>query len=159
MHPQIARDLMTQRQAELLRRAETIRLRDAGRQGRPAHHRAGGSPSPRPGWPLARRFRGHLPWVRLRASRGAAGSRGEITRPGVFLEESAAFGFRTYLTAAEAGQLMREWSQALAGFADRVDDPARRPVDAVLFEVVVLGRPAPDLAGTARGLPGPGRAR
>jgi hypothetical protein len=41
----------------------------------------------------------------------------------------------------------------LAGFGDR-RDPSQRPDGAVLFELVVLGRPVPDLVGAARGLPG-----
>jgi hypothetical protein len=158
MHPEIARDLMAQRQAELLRRADMARMRHACRRPRPVRQVRGISPSLRPRWRLARRLRGRLPWGQPRASCGAAGVLEQITLPGVFLDGPEAFGLRTYLTAAEARQLTREWSQVLAGFADRVDDPARRPADAVLFEVVVLGRPAPDLAGTARGLAGPGRA-
>lgn len=154
MHPEIARDLVAQRQAGLLRRAETARLREAGRQARLVRQRGGGSPPPRLGWRLTRRLWGPLlrrPLLRRPLP--------PARQPGVFLEGPDAFGLRTYLTAAEARQLAREWSQALAGFADRVDDPARRPADAVLFEVVVLGRQAPDLAGAVRGLAGPGRAR
>jgi hypothetical protein len=45
----------------------------------------------------------------------------------------------------------------LARFGDRAEDPSRRPDDAVLFEVVVLGRQVPDLVAAGRGLPGPGR--
>jgi len=69
-----------------------------------------------------------------------------------------AFGLRTYLTAAEARQLAADWAGLLAAFADRVDDPRRRPAGAVPFELVVLGRQVPDLVGAARGLPGPDRA-
>ena len=61
-------------------------------------------------------------------------------------------------TAAEARQLAADWAGLLAAFADRVDDPRRRPAGAVPFELVVLGRQVPDLVGAARGLPGPGQA-
>ena len=73
---------------------------------------------------------------------------------GVFLAGPDAFGFRTYLTADEARQLAADWVAELARFGDRAQDPSRRPDDAVLYEVVVLGRPVPDLVGAARGLPG-----
>ena len=72
---------------------------------------------------------------------------------GVFLAGPDAFGFRSYLTADEARQLAADWAGLLARFGDRAEDPSRRPDDAVLFEVVVLGRQVPDLAGAARGLP------
>jgi hypothetical protein len=67
--------------------------------------------------------------------------------PGVFLAGPDAFGFRTFLTPAEARKLAADGAELLAQFADRVDDPARRPDGAVPFELVVLGRPVPELAG------------
>jgi hypothetical protein len=67
--------------------------------------------------------------------------------PGVFLAGPDAFGFRTFLTPAEARKLAADWAELLSQFADRVDDPARRPDGAVPFELVVLGRPVPELAG------------
>jgi hypothetical protein len=73
----------------------------------------------------------------------------------VFAAGPEAFGLRTYLTAAEARQLAADWAALLAAFADRIGDPSRRPAGAVPFELVVLGRQVPDLAGAARGLPGP----
>jgi hypothetical protein len=76
----------------------------------------------------------------------------------VFVAGTEAFGVRTYLTPAEARQLAADWADLLAAFADRVDDPSRRPAGAVPFEVVVLGRQVPDLTGAGRGLPGPGQA-
>lgn len=156
MHPEFARRLMAQRQAELLRKAELARQRDLARQAQPVHRGrelpgAAGPPYSRRGWWLAL-WRG----APRPGSRAAAGSRGEVGLPGVFLEGREAFGFRTYLTAAEARQLAKDWSDLLRPFADRVDDPARRPAGAVPFEVVVLGRQVPDLAGAGRGLPGPG---
>ena len=78
--------------------------------------------------------------------------------PGVFAAGPEAFGLRTYLTAAEARQLAADWAGLLSAFADRVDDPRRRPAGAVPFELVVLGRQVPELVGAARGLPGPDRA-
>jgi hypothetical protein len=79
----------------------------------------------------------------------------------VFGAGPEALGVRTYLTAAEARQLAADWADLFAEFADRVDDPSRRPPGAVPFEVAVLGRRVPDLAGgrpwAARA--GPGRLR
>lgn len=69
------------------------------------------------------------------------------TEPGVFLAGPDAFGFRTFLTPAEARKLAADWAELLTQFADRVDDPGRRPDGAVPFELVVLGRPVPELAG------------
>ena len=79
---------------------------------------------------------------------------GPLVGLGVFLAGPDAFGFRTYLTADEARQLAADWVGLLDGFGDRAEDPSRRPDDAVLYEVVVLGRPVQDLVGAARGLPG-----
>ncbi len=69
------------------------------------------------------------------------------SRPGVFLAGPDAFGFRTFLTPAEARTLAADWAELLAQFADRVEDPAQRPDGAVPFELVVLGRPVPELVG------------
>ena len=69
------------------------------------------------------------------------------SEPGVFLAGPDAFGFRTFLTPAEARKLAADWADLLSQFADRADDPAQRPDGAVPFELVVLGRPVPELAG------------
>jgi hypothetical protein len=59
-----------------------------------------------------------------------------------------------YLTPDEAREFGTELDRLYRRFYDRVDHPERRPDGAVLFEVVVLGRQVPDLAGAVRGLPG-----
>jgi hypothetical protein len=69
------------------------------------------------------------------------------SRPGVFLAGPDAFGFRTFLTPAEARTLAAGWAELLAQYAGRVEDPAQRPDGAVPFELVVLGRPVPELVG------------
>jgi hypothetical protein len=142
MHPEIARSIAEQHRAELRRLAW---LRRTAQQQRAARGRRLAAPP----WLAA----GRPLWSRRR--RGGAG---RAVLPGVFLDRPDAFGFRTYLTAAEAGQLAREWADSLSRFADRVDDPASRPAGAVPFEVLVLGRQVPDLAGAARSLPGPASA-
>jgi hypothetical protein len=65
---------------------------------------------------------------------------------------------RTYLTAEEARQLGRECSGLFARFHDRLDHPARRPADAVPFEILVLGFPVRQLAGAAPAHARPGSA-
>ena len=87
------------------------------------------------------------PWRRRARAAGAP----QTAPLGVFLAGPDAFGFRTYLTADEARQLAADWVGLLDGFGDRAEDPSRRPDDAVLYEVVVLGRPVQDLVGAARG--------
>jgi hypothetical protein len=145
MHPEISRRYGEQHRAEMHRQAERWRPAAQLRRPKPARLamlRAAG--------PLVAR---RLParW-RRRARRGADAPQ---TAPlGVFLAGPDAFGFRTYLTADEARQLAADWVSLLAGFGDRAEDPSRRPDGAVLHEVVVLGRPVPDLVGAARGLPG-----
>jgi hypothetical protein len=125
-----------------------------------------GRPAPRaPGHPGPGARGARLPVVRrlaarptpARPRRAQPGAPGAL--PGVFAAGPEAFGVRTYLTAAEARQLAADWAALLTAYADRVEDPRRRPADAVPFELVVLGRQAPDLVGAARGLPGPGGAR
>jgi hypothetical protein len=152
MHPEIARSIAEQRQAELWRLAQLGRLarqqreaRSQAAQDRPAAGRRR-TPRRRPA-PAKLMAAGWRVLPRRRREPG-------IRPPGVFLDRPDAFGFRTYLTAAEARQLARDWSDSLGRFADRVDDPASRPAGAVPFEVVVMGRQVPDLAGAARGLPG-----
>ncbi len=165
MHPEIARSLSAQRRAELHRLAGRHRL---ARRQRLAARRRGGEHSVTAARPAAarlavRRLLARLPVIgpsgaRPGQGRGpAAGSR-DIALPGVFVAGPEAFGVRTYLTAAEARQLAADWADLLAAFADRVNDPSRRPPGAVPFEVVVLGRQVPDLAGAGHGLPGPGQA-
>ena len=75
---------------------------------------------------------------------------------GVFLDGTEAYGFRIYLTPAEARRLARDCSRLAGRYADRLDDPRRRPADAVPVEVVVLSRRLPEPAGAGRGLPGAG---
>jgi len=145
MHPEIALSIQAQRAADLHRRAERQRLTA---QCRAAGRRSAG-PLARLRPLLARRPAERRPLP------GAAGA----APPGVFAAGPEAFGVRTYLTAAEARQLAADWAGLLAAFADRVDDPSRRPAGAAPFELVVLGRQVPDLAGAARGLPGPGQSR
>ena len=142
MNPEISRRHGEQYRAELHRQAERRRVAAQLRRPRPARLavlRAAG--------PLVAR---RLPGLRRRAGAGAP----QAAPLGVFLAGPDAFGFRTYLTADEARQLAADWVAQLAGFGDRAQDPSRRPDDAMLYEVVVLGRPVPDLVGAARGLPG-----
>lgn len=147
MHPEIARSMTAQRTAELHRLAERRRLA--------TQCRAAGRPSATSR--LLARLRPVM--VRHAAARpGAVQAAAAGAPPGVFAAEPEAFGLRTYLTAAEARQLAADWAGLLAAFADRVDDPRRRPAGAVPFELVVLGRQVPDLVGAGRGLPGPSRA-
>jgi hypothetical protein len=141
MNPEISRRYGEQHRAELHRQAERRRVAAQLRRPKPARlamFQAVGPPM------------GRLP--RLWRRRGAGAPQ---TAPlGVFLAGPDAFGFRTYLTADEARQLAADWAAMLARFGDRAEDPSRRPDDAVLYEVVVLGRPVQDLVGAARGLPG-----
>jgi hypothetical protein len=145
MNPEISRRYGEQHRAELHRQAERRRVAAQMRRPKPARlamFRAVG--------PLVGRLR-----LWQRRARGAGAPQ---TAPlGVFLAGPDAFGFRTYLTADEARQLAADWAAMLARFGDRAEDPSRRPDDAVLFEVVVLGRQVPDLVAAGRGLPGPGR--
>jgi len=139
MHPEIARSIASQRTAELHRLAERQRLA--------AQCRAAGRPSAASRLlarlrPLVARQPAARP---VPAQAVAAGD-----PPGVFAVGPEAFGLRTYLTAAEARQLAADWAGLLAAFADRIDDPSRRPAGAVPFELVVLGRQVPDVAGVAR---------
>jgi hypothetical protein len=156
MHPEIARSLAAQRQSELRRLAGHHRL--ARRQ-----RRTGRWPDGRAPVIAVRRLLARLPVIGLSGARpgqgrGPAAGPRDIELPGVFAAGPEAFGLRTYLTPAEARQLAADWADLLAAFADRVDDPSRRPEGAVPFELVVLGRQVPDLAGAAHGLPGPGQA-
>jgi len=156
MHPEISRSIAAQHMAELHRRAERERL--------VAQYRRAGGRRPAAAGPLARvrLAAAHLPLRRLpgvrawvaRPGRMPAAARHRPALPGVFAAGPEAFGLRTYLTAAEARQLADDWASLLSKFADRMEDPSRRPPGSVPFEVVVLGRQVPDLAHTARGLPG-----
>jgi hypothetical protein len=147
MHPEISRRYGEQHRAELHRQAEQWRLAAWSRRPRPAR--------------LARLWaaglfaarRGPARWRR----RGHGAGAPQAAPLGVFMAGPDAFGFRTYLTTDEAHQLAADWAAMLARFGDRAQDPSRRPGDAVLFEVVVLGRQVPDLMGAGRGLPGPDR--
>jgi hypothetical protein len=134
MHPEIARRLGEQHRAELRRQAERRHMAAQLRQPKPAR--------------LTRLLTAALPALRRRPR--------ETTLPGVFLAGPEAFGLRTYLTGDEARQLAADWADLVGRFGDRVEDASRRPVGAVPFEVVVLGRRVPDLAGAAGGPAGPG---
>ena len=159
MHPEIARSIAAQHHTELRRQAGIHRLASRRRLAmrglatiRLATIRLGRAP---------RRPALRLPVISLAGPRPDQARRPAAGAPdigGVFLAGPEAFGLRTYLTPAEARQLAADWAELLAGFADRVDDPSRRPDGAVPFEVVVLGRQVPDLAGAGRGLTGPGQA-
>lgn len=145
MHPETARIFAAQRRAELGHQASLHR--HAARQRGLRRH-------PVASWPPA--------VSRLWAAMRPAARRPPVARPGrdvalpgVFEAGPEAFGFRTYLTAAEARQLAADWAELLSEFADRADDPSLRPAGAVPFEVVVLGRQVPDLAGIGPGRPGP----
>ena len=147
MHPEISRRYGEQYRAGLRRQAERWHVAAQLRRPKPARlarFRAMG--------PLVAR---RLPALWRRRAHGAGAP--QTTPLGVFLAGPDAFGFRSYLTADEARQLAADWASLLARFGDRAEDPSRRPDDAVLFEVVVLGRQVPDLVGAARGLPGPAR--
>ena len=135
MHPEISRRYGEQHRAEMHRQAERWRAAAQLRRRKPAR--------------LAM-LRMPVRWPRRARSAGTP----QTAPLGVFLAGPDAFGFRTYLTADEARQLAADWATQLAGFGDRAQDPSRRPDGAVLFEVVVLGRPVPDLVDAARGLPG-----
>jgi hypothetical protein len=144
MHPEISRRYGEQHRAEMHRQAERSRVAAQLRRVKPAR-----LAMPQFVRPLVARRPPAL-WRRRARGEGAA-----PTAPaGVFQAGPDAFGFRTYLTADEARQLAADWVELLAGFGDRAQDPSRRPDGAVLYEVVVLGRPVPDLVGAARGLPG-----
>ena len=168
MHPEIARTLSEQRQADLLRQAERRRWTAQARraqikraqikraQGQRAQGQRAQSHWARGHWARGQRAQirwAPVRWARVRWGRGAVPASQGVPA-GVFLAGPQAFGFRSYLTAAEAQQLAGEWAEVLSRYADRVADPARRPADAVPFEVVVLGQQVPDLVGAASGRPG-----
>jgi hypothetical protein len=144
MNPEISRRHGEQYRAELHRQAERRHVAAQLRRPKPARLAVLWAAGPH----VARRLPG--PW-RRRARAAAAPQAAPL---GVFLAGPDAFGFRTYLTADEARELAADWVAQLARFGDRAQDPSRRPDDAALYEVVVLGRPVPDLVGAARGLPG-----
>jgi hypothetical protein len=144
MNPEISRRHGEQHRAELLRQAERRRVAAQLRRPRPARLAVLRAVGPLMAPRLPARWR--------RRTRGAGAP--QAAPLGVFLAGPDAFGFRTYLTADEASQLAADWVAQLTEFGDRAQDPSRRPDDAVLYEVVVLGRPVPDLVGAARGLPG-----
>jgi hypothetical protein len=135
MHPEIARRLGEQHRAELHRQAERRHVAAQLRQPKPAR--------------LARLLTAGLLAVRRPAAGRRSGA--QPAQPGVFLDGPEAFGLRTYLTSDEARQLAADWAGFVARFGDRVDDASRRPAGAVPFEVVVLGRQVPDLAGASGG--------
>lgn len=147
MHPEFSRQLASQRQAGLLRSAA-----GPGRPG-PAHRRRTLGAGLLGAGPLSAAIRWLRRAGRPRLSGGAAaGVPQPAGAPGVFLAGPEAYGFRIYLTPAESSQLARDTLALLARFADRMDEPARRPAGAVPLEVVVLSRRLPGPAGC---LPGP----
>jgi hypothetical protein len=151
MHPEIARSIAGQRADELRGQVRSHRLaaRQRGLGRRPV---GSGRPVVSRLWAVVRPVTRRLSavWPSRSAQSGE-----EVALPGVFTAGPEAFGLRTYLTPAEARQLAADWTKLLSAFADRMDDPSRRPPGAVPFEVVVLGRQVPDLVGAAHGLPGP----
>jgi hypothetical protein len=145
MNPEISRRYGDQHRAELHRQAERRRVAAQLRRAKPVR------------LAMFRAVRPLVGRLRLWRRRGRGAGAPQAAPLGVFLAGPDAFGFRTYLTTDEAHQLAADWAAMLARFGDRAEDPSRRPDDAVLFEVVVLGRQVPDLVGAGRGLPGPGR--
>jgi hypothetical protein len=145
MHPEIARRLGEQHRAELHRQAERRHVAAQLRQPKPAR--------------LARLLTAGLLAVRRSPAGRPSGAQPaqpaqptrETALPGMFLAGPEAFGLRTYLTGDEARQLAADWAGLVGRFGDRVDDASRRPAGAVPFEVVVLGRQVPDLAGASGG--------
>jgi len=144
MHPEISRRYGEQHRTEMHRQAERWRVAAQLRQPKPAR--------------LARLLTAGLLAVRRTAAGHQSGAQPaqKTALPGVFLDGPEAFGVRTYLTSDEARQLAAEWAGLVGRFGDRVDDAARRPAGAVPFEVVVLGRQVPDLAGASGGPTGRG---
>jgi hypothetical protein len=144
MHPEISRRYGEQHRAEIHRQAERRHMAAQLRQPKPAR--------------LARLLTAGLLAVRRTAPSHQSGAQParKTTLPGVFLDGPEAFGVRTYLTGDEARQLAADWAGLVGRFGDRVDDASRRPAGAVPFEVVVLGRQVPDLAGASGGPAGRG---
>ena len=144
MHPEISRRYGEQRRTEMHRQAERWRVAAQLRQPKPAR--------------LARLLTAGLLAVRRTAPGPQSGAQPaqKTALPGVFLDGPEAFGVRTYLTGDEARQLAADWAGLVGRFGDRVDDASRRPAGAVPFEVVVLGRQVPDLAGASGGPTGRG---
>jgi hypothetical protein len=144
MHPEIARRLGEQHRAEMHRQAERRHMAAQLRQPKPAR--------------MPRLLTAALSALRRPAAgrRSGAQPAPETALPGVFLAGPEAFGLRTYLTGDEARQLAADWADLVGRFGDRVEDASRRPAGAVPFEVVVLGRQVPDLAGATGGPTGPG---
>ena len=101
---------------------------------------------PENAWIIAGQRRAELAASRRRSRRRAAAPPA-ASKPGVFLAGTDAFGFRTFLTPAEARKLAADGAELLSQFADRVDDPGQRPDGAVPYELVVLGRPGREPAG------------
>ena len=101
---------------------------------------------PENAWIIAGQRRAELAASRRRSRRRAAAPPA-ASKPGVFLAGPEAFGFRTFLTPAEARKLAADGAELLSQFADRVDDPGQRPDGAVPYELVVLGRPVREPAG------------
>jgi hypothetical protein len=140
MHPEISHRLAAQRRAELAHDMSLARNARLLRQA-PGSQLAAAAPRRGPSWLRA---------LRPGIARGLARAGYRPAAP-VFVAEPEAFGVRAYLTAQEARQLMGEWAQRLACYADRLDDPGQRPAGAQPFELLILGRQAPALASAAAG--------
>jgi hypothetical protein len=93
-----------------------------------------------------RRVPGWLRGLRTSPARALARATHRRPTPAVFVAEPEAFGIRAYLTTQETSQLMADWAQQVARYADRLDDPGRRPAGAQPFELLILGRQVPALA-------------
>jgi hypothetical protein len=138
MHPEITSRLAAQRRADLAREASMIRNARSPRG-------TSQSSSDRMPATTGRRVLGWLPRL-LPSPAGALARAAHRPTSAVFVAEPEAFGVRAYLTSQEARQVMGEWARQLACYADRLDDPHRRPAGAQPFELLVLGRQVPALA-------------
>jgi hypothetical protein len=141
MHPEITSRLAAQRRADMTREASTIRDSRLARG-------TGQAPSDQLSTATGRRAPGWLPRLLPGPARALARA-GRRPAPTVFVAEPEAFGVRAYLTSQEARQVMAEWARQLACYADRLDDPHRRPAGAQPFELLILGRQVPALAPAA----------
>lgn len=138
MHPEITSRLAAHRRAELAR--DMARIRNARLRGQDSHAPASLGP--------ARPRRG-LGWLRPGLAGGLSRIAHRPTASAVFVAEPDAFGIRAYLTTQETRQLMADWERQVARYADRLDDPGRRPAGAQPFELLILGRQVPALASGA----------
>jgi len=139
MHPEITSRLAAHRRAELAN--DMSRIHNARLHNEASH----ATDSQVPGTP-GRRGLGWLRALRPGLAASLSGARRRPTAPVVLVAEPEAFGVRAYLTSSETRQLMAEWAQQVARYADRLDDPGRRPAGAQPFELLILGRQLPAFA-------------